>query len=372
MAQMKAIGILADGGKPSADVISILEGILTDIEHGTDDDGTETLNGMWPDVGPVEMRIETIPMSRGGDVMLTSHAHRILDARGWRRFVYITDLPLTAWERPVVSQRARDPEAHALLISLPAMGAFGATGRLRRELVSVIEDDVLLEGVVHSGPDNTEKEESDHNHDVETRVLDRSGRNLRLIAGMVRGNQPGRLLPVLSSSLAAMAATGGFGIFYGSIWKLAEDMSFPRLIVVSVFAVVSFTVWLIVHNRLWQRRHTQESRWRERVDNLATIGTILLTVLILYLLVMAVMGASAMVIIPESYLERELGRTVGLPTYLSIAWLSASLGAMAGALGSNFDREVEIRSATYNLREYERRVQAGNYVEKDSEGRPQI
>ncbi|MDO5670823.1 MAG: hypothetical protein Q4G50_12585 [Corynebacterium sp.] len=354
---MHTIGILADEGSPSEDVSRILRHWLIDIDVATadDDEDVRVLRGTWPDAGGVEMRVGTIPMSPDGDVLLSDHARELMTTYGWDRLIYVTDLPLSAWERPVVSQRARLDDA--VLISLPAFGAFGVRRRLRRELVGLIERNELTAGELRSGPDPAEGEDSADAADVETRVLNHPGLTLRMIAGMVRGNQPGRLLPVLSSSLAAMAATGGFGVFYGSIWKLAEEMSWPRLLLIGIFAVVSFTGWLIVHNRLWQRAHTQESRWRETVDNLATIGTIGMTAIILYTVVWLLMLLSSVVIIPRSYLEGELERDVGIVTYLSIAWLSASLGAMAGALGSNFDRDVEIRSATYNLREYERRRQ---------------
>ena len=359
---MATIGILADSGQPSHDVNRIVEKLLDEPRRDTADDGTTVLCGTWPGVGEVEVRVGTVPMSQDGAVMLSEHARTVLDTHGWERFIYVTDLPLTAWERPVVSQRARADAA--VLVSLPALGAFGVTRRLRRELVSLVEDNRALTGVRRGGPDLVEGEDSDDSAAVETQVLDHRGRTLRMVLGMIRGNQPGRLLPVLSSSLAAMVATGGFGVFYGSIWKLAEEMSWSRLLLISTFAVISFAAWLIVHNRLWQRSHTQETRWRERIDNLATIGTIGMTGLILYLLVMAVLFVSSAVIIPVGYLEVELEREVGLPTYASIAALSASLGAMAGALGSNFDRDVEIRSATYNLREYERRLQSGYYTDK--------
>ena len=263
----------------------------------------------------------------------------------------------------MVSQRARADAA--VLISLPALGAFGTTRRLRRELISLVEEDRPVAGARRGGPDLVEGEDSDDSAGVETRVLDHRGRTMRMVFGMIRGNQPGRLLPVLSSSSAAMVATGGFGVFYGSIWKLAEEMSWSRLLLISTFAVVSFTAWLIIHNRLWQRSNTQETRWRERIDNLATVGTIGMTAILIYLLAFAVMLIAATVVIPVAYLESELERDVGYLTYISIAWLSASLGTMAGALGSNFDRDVEIRSATYNLREYQRRTQQGNYVELD-------
>jgi hypothetical protein len=350
---MTTIGILADEGQPSYDVTRIVEQQLDDPSHHTGDDGIPTLTGTWPGVGQVEVRVETVPMSPDGDVMLSEHAGTILRTRGWDRFIYVTDLPLTAWERPVVSQRASDDAA--VLLSLPALGAFGTTRRLRRELRSLVEEDRALTGVLRGGGDSDE---------VETRVLDHPGRSARMVLGMIRGNQPGNLLPVLSSSLAAMVATGGFGIFYGSIWRLAEEMSSLRLLLISVFAVISFSSWLIIHNRLWHRSHTQETRWRERIDNLATMGTIGMTGLILYALVLGVLFVSSVVIIPQAYLDVELGRDVGLPTYFSIATLSASLGTLAGALGSNFDRDVEIRSATYNMREYERRLQSGQYTDR--------
>lgn len=353
---MTVIGILADSGRPSEDVARLMRDVLDDATPATADDGARVLRGTWPGAGPVELREGTVPMSPTGEVELSEYARPLLDAHGWSRLIYVTDLPLSAFERPVVSQRATsDP---AVLLSQPAFGAFGVGARLRRELASLIGEDRLLTGEVREGPDPHEGEDSADGAGVETRVLDHPGRTLRMIAGMVRGNQPGRLLPVLSSALAAMIATGGFGIFYGSIWRLAEELSWPRLLLISAFAVVAFTAWLIVHNRLWQRRHTQESRWREHVDNTATVGTIGLTTLVLYSVVWAVMFVASLVVIPESYLEGELERQVGLPTYLSIAWLSSSLGVMAGALGSSFDRDVEIRSATYNLREHERRSQA--------------
>ncbi len=361
---MGTIGILADKGKPEREVTGALTGMLDNIEHRTDEFDIPVMTGDYPGIGKVEFRVETVPMSPDGDVMISDHAERILKVNDWDRMIYVTDLPLTAWERPVVSQRAkRDP---AVLISLPALGLIGAKRRLRRELTSLIEHDVPILGTPGRGPDR-EGEESDDSAEVLTRILDHRGRTLRMLVGMVRCNEPGHLLPVLSGSLAAMAATGGFGIFYGSIWMLAEELTTLRLMLISVFAVVGFTSWLIIHNRLWQRGGTQESRWRERIDNLATVGTIGMTALLIYGLAWAGMMVAALVVIPEAYLERQVERTVGLSTYLSIGWLSASLGTLAGALGSNFDRDVEIRSATYNLREYERRKQAGHYSDENAD-----
>lgn len=355
---MGMIGVIADEGKPERDVRRILADLLDDLHSGEDADGTRTLTGTYPGVGTLKFRVETVPLSPDGSVMLATYAERILHTHGWDRLIYVTDLPLTAWNRPVVSQRATRHDA--TLISLPARGMLGVRGRLRDELVALIEDGQAHQGVPGRPASDPEGDDA---AELDSRILDHRGRNRRLLSGMIRCNEPGQLLRVLSSSLAAIAATGGFGIFYGSIWNLAEVLSIPRLLMISLVAVLGFASWLIVHNRLWHRSGTQETRWRERIDNLATIGTIGLTTLIIYGLALVVMLVSAITVIPPDYLESELGRTVDPFTYISIAWLSASLGTMAGALGSNFDRDVEIRSATYNLREYQRRMQAGHYLD---------
>lgn len=355
---MGTIGILADEGKPERDVRRMLADLLDDLHSGEDEDGTRTLTGTHPGVGTVEFRVETVPLSPDGSVMLATYARRILHANDWDRLIYVTDLPLTAWNRPVVSQRATHNDA--TLISLPALGAIGVRRRLREELTGLIEDGHARRGIPgRPGRDPA----GDDAATLDSRILDHRGRSWQLLTGMVRCNEPGQLLRVLSSSLAAIAATGGFGIFYGSIWNMAEVLSLPRLLMISLVAVLGFAGWLIAHNRLWHRSGTQETRWRERIDNLATIGTIGITTLIIYSLALMVMLISAVTVIPPDYLESELGREIDPFTYVSIAWLSASLGTMAGALGSNFDRDVEIRSATYNLREYQRRMQAGHYLD---------
>ena len=41
--------------------------------------------------------------------------------------------------------------------------------------------------------------------------------------------------------------------------------------------------------------------------------------------------------------------------YLDIAWLSAAMGVVAGALGSSFDKDTNLRSLTHGQRERQRR-----------------
>lgn len=40
--------------------------------------------------------------------------------------------------------------------------------------------------------------------------------------------------------------------------------------------------------------------------------------------------------------------------YLDIAWLSAAMGVVAGALGSSFDNDTDLRNLTHGQRERQR------------------
>ncbi len=342
------IGIVADRGQPADDVAFALRRLGQDRGDGSAGVDVETVTG-------------TFPLTKDGEVHLERYADALRRARGWDRLIYVTDLPLTALNRPLVSRRSVD--GRDLLISTPAFGAVRARRRITRELRSLLTGDGPVFGVERQVRD-------DDGVIAHARVLDHLGRSLRLIGGMVRANQPGSLLPVMTGSLAAMAATGGFGVFYGSIWNLSEAMGVWRLLLLAVLSVAVLSAWLIVRNRLWIRRATESSRWRESIDNIVTILTVTSTVMMMFLLAAVAMAVLSMIVVPRDYLSGVLDSPPSWGSYLRIGWLSAALGTFAGAIGSNFDRAVEIRSAVYTVREYERRRAVGDRIEQaEEEGR---
>lgn len=185
---------------------------------------------------------------------------------------------------------------------------------------------------------------------------------MKLFLGLIRANQPLRLLSVLKGVFVGIAATGGFGIFYGSIWSLSQAVSYPRLIGLSVVAIAVLTISLIATNGLWQSPSHRSPRWLGHLDNAVTTATIFLTGIVVFMFAVAGLTFLSLVIAPADYVAGQIGQeTAGAVTYLRIGWFSANLGVLAGAIASNFDRSPKIRSAVHSPREYARRQREGSY-----------
>ena len=127
------------------------------------------------------------------------------------------------------------------------------------------------------------------------------------------------------------------------------------------------TAWLIMVNRLrnWQR--TPSQIWRHGLDNTSTVITVGVSAVLMYRL-FVVMLVLALAVNDADYLRSQLMHPVGIGDYLSLAWLSASMGTLAGALGSNFDSSESIREATYSRRYHQRRELFDTYENEQADG----
>lgn len=119
--------------------------------------------------------------------------------------------------------------------------------------------------------------------------------------------------------------------------------------------------WLILKNSLWVHPRDTGARWQSRMENIATIATIGIGVVLLYIVLYSVLFLLSLTVIDGGYLANELGHPVGLSDYFGLSWLSSSLGMLAGALGSNFNDPDSIREATYSKRVYQRRKLADEF-----------
>lgn len=353
--QTLTVGLLADPGLPAK-----LAGAVADRLSRELSDGAEV---RWN----VEVSRETLPLEPDGVIPLLDHAPRLRSSHDWDYVVYLTDLPRSHGGEPMLCQVSAS--AAAALVSLPPMGIRRLGSRVRKLLATLVRS--VLDGTeeypsaaaartaVGHGP--VRRVSPDDGGDVSYIVLPGRLNRWRLLGGMVRSNRPGRLLPALASSMAAAAATGAFGIFYAAIWNMSDALSAPRLAMVSVVVISALSAWLIVHNGLWNRAGRAEEPWRARLDNAATIITVWLSVAMMYLVIWSVLFGVGLAVVEAGYLRSQLGHPVNLLDYGALSWLAASLGTMAGALGSNFDSDEAIREATYSRREHQRRQLADSY-----------
>src|SRR5690625_7080954 len=87
----------------------------------------------------------------------------------------------------------------------------------------------------------------------------------------------------------------------------------------------------------------------------------------MYLILYVVMLVLVLAVNDADYLRSQLMHPVGIGDYLSLAWLSASMGTLAGALGSNFDSSESIREATYSRRYHQRRELFDTYENEQAD-----
>ena len=346
------VGVIADQGLPYSFALTLkesLRGVLeTDLDSNVD----------WE----IEVAELSLPLDDQGDVKINSYSLKIREANKWDYLIYLTDLPKYVNGEPLTS--SVNVASSSAVIVLPGLGIVRKR-RLRRAAEQVLAamhgvgDPFLSEdGRVSTtvDPFSVERrtEATTDDEDAFETAKGIRGRIL-LLGGMIRSNRPWLLIPRLSSALAAALAAGAFGIFYTSIWSMADYVPTRRLIIISFLAVLIMGSWLILHNRLLEKPRGSRHREKRVMYNLATMLTILLAVLMMYVALFAIILAGALIIIDPRFLASQLDGEVGFSEYLNLAWLSASLGIVAGAVGSSFDDEQAVRKATFSAREYERR-----------------
>jgi len=357
---LPTLGLQADPGVPERVAAKIADELPEQIY--------EVSGERWR----VEVSEGELPLAPDGTIPLLAHARRVLEERGWEYLVYLTDLPRYLDERPVVCQTSS--EVPAAFVSLPPLGAI-RTARRTRDLVSVLvgsDQEASRPGAstiedALGGAKIVQRFLPDEENLVVSSRADRFEAP-RMLAGMLRSNRPGRLLPALTSCMAVAIATGAFGIFYGTLAPVSDALSGPRLLLISALVTCLLTAWLIMVNRLWNRQRTPSQIWRHGLDNTSTVITVGVSVVLMYLILFVVMLVLALAVNDADYLRSQLMHPVGIGDYLSLAWLSASMGTLAGALGSNFDSPESIREATYSRRYHQRRELFDTYENEQADG----
>src|ERR671917_371118 len=291
---------------------------------------------------------------------LTAAVRRRLLTRGWQMGVGLTRLPLHDRRRPVATHASA---SHGVgLISIPALGAVRRDERLREAAVEVVGG--LLgergagDGVDANGLDRRMRQRSaELSSPIDTAASERDGvlrftgvvvrSNLRLIAGMVRANRPMLVMARLSRSATAALGTGAYALTSSSIWTVAHQSTWVRLIAVATLAVALILGALVIAHGLWERAHDARARERVVLFNVVTVATLAIGIATLYLALFVILALAAVLAIPPSALERQLGVAPTVAEFARLAWVAASVATVGGALGSLVESDEAVRDAAY-------------------------
>lgn len=381
------LGVVADPGLPSDIAGALVDERLSRLLGDRVSDEVE-----WQ----VQLVREALPLNAHGTVpILDLAAERKPDA-GWDLLVYLTDLPRLAGTRPVAADIST---SHGVsLVSLPAIGWLRLRRHVTETLVHLVHrmyqglpadrrtgrgrpgrrraasaDDARAVASSRSGrllrrtgewvSPVREMYAAEEDIDTSLALVGRRGR-LRLLCGMVRNNRPWLLVPHLAGATAAAAATAAFGIFYSSIWNMADALSPARLALITVLAVAAMVIWLLLYNHLWDSPSPYRAWKNTALYNASTLCTLTLGVACMYVLLYVLSLLAAVVVIDSGYLAARLGHPVGPGDYATLVWLASSMGIVAGALGSSLNTEAAVRQATYSRRERERQEHSRVGVEQ--------
>ena len=176
------------------------------------------------------------------------------------------------------------------------------------------------------------------------------GQREQSVVSMVLANRPWWLVRDLEFALAAALATAAYAVVTSTLWPLADSMGPVRLTAVAILAIALLVTWLVVAHGLWERPSGQADSERVRLANKVTVGTLVIGVACFYAALFVVVTAAALIVIESSFIEKTLGHSAGLGSYLTIAWVAASLATVAGALGSGVETDDSVREALYGYR----------------------
>lgn len=331
-------------------------GLPTRRAHAVKHDLQALLNDSYSPPITVQVRTEAVRLRPDDTLDLSTAVALAQEYEQPDAVLLLTEIPRLSGARPLIAEIF--PSEQIAVISCPTLGAFASRTRILHVLMSC-----TLRMTPTREPRDTSAferrwshwsisgDDSDHPALFARSVTG----GFRTICGMVAGNDPWRTVPSLSSALAAASATGAFGIFYSSIWAMSTYLSTPRLLGIGIVAMSAMIAWLIISNDLWDRPRNAGLARTVLLYNLSTVLTMALCVMALYLALVALILGGGVVVIAPAYMATIIGEAPSFMTYLDIAWLSAAMGVVAGALGSSFDQSTDLRRLTHGQRERQRR-----------------
>ena len=344
------VGLVAPSGMPR----ELADQIAADLP-GQLDDRVGDVN--WQVRVADAERADTIPSTEA----LKPSVRRRMQDEGWDLAVALTDLPLRANRRPVTAHASAMYRVG--LLSVPALGARSVPRRAKQTVLNLVEGLLGEEAGRRQrrrrsgravrmrqrldelrSPLGSSRAEEDGTIAFAGATL---RGNLRLLVGMIRANQPARVIARLSRALAVSLGTAAYAMTSSGIWMLSHGMGWPRLALLGAASIITLCVVLVLAHGLWERASGQGDREAVVLFNLTTSATLGLAVLTLYagLLALSVVGGA--VLIPPTVYHGSVGHAPAVADYLKLGWLAATIATAASALGSLIESDEAVREAAY-------------------------
>jgi hypothetical protein len=287
--------------------------------------------------------------------------------QGWDLGVLVTDLPLSEKGRPVMGE-VISPTHRVAVISLPALGPRHVRQRLLEAVVDIVGDLVGEQPGERDGVDRGRRMArrrrrtrlrlaeiaSEPREPARARLLYALWVGLdhaRLLWSMVWVNRPWRLVAGLYRALIAAMAFVILTVITAETWRLAIELGLARLALLTALAATALVTAIITVHSLWERPISEVSRPQVTLFNWATLLTVWLGVIALYLCLFALTTLGTALLVPGEAMRHALGRPERLGDYMSLAWLLASLATVGAVLGSSLETDAAVRHAIYLTRE---------------------
>jgi hypothetical protein len=154
----------------------------------------------------------------------------------------------------------------------------------------------------------------------------------------------------VSRALTAAGAAGVFALVTSDIWRVADTLGWWRLTAVTTGSVGAICATLIIGAGLWERVRRPSMRQQVLLFNIATTGTVVTGVVVLYAALFVLALLAALLLIPPALLMGALGHPVAFSDYVEVAWLTSSVATVGGALGAGLETDEAVRRAAYTYR----------------------
>jgi hypothetical protein len=301
----------------------------------------------------VVLRTEPLASTLGGEVDLLQLVREQMRHEGWQLALCLTNLPLHAGRRPLTAQAS--VVLGVALLSVPALGPVELDERTREAALRLIDTLVRREASSHPRPRRGRARALSRRSLVRPTAAAPLGRmdapdanTVRYVARPAAGTL--RLLLGLSRALVAALGVGAFGLTSPAIWQVADAMTWPRLLLVALGALIAITLSLIVAHGLWDRRAPLSVHDPVSLINLATACTVALGVLSLFAALLVITVTFSAALIPGTVLAAQLKHPAPVTDYLRIGWVVSALATIGGALGAALESDLAVQQAAYGLR----------------------